>query len=86
MAKCEICGKGPMFGHNVSHSKRATNRQFRPNIQRKRLMIDGQYRRVAPVVCERFPAIENIILSAFKNKRLHAIKRLGSFSLSHLRR
>ncbi len=46
MAKCEMCGKGPMFGHNVSHSKRATNRMFRPNIQRKRLMIDGQYRRV----------------------------------------
>jgi large subunit ribosomal protein L28 len=46
MAKCEICGKGPMFGHNVSHSKRATNRMFRPNIQRKRLMIDGQYKRV----------------------------------------
>ncbi len=46
MAKCEMCGKSPMFGHNVSHSKRATNRMFRPNIQRKRLMIDGQYRRV----------------------------------------
>ncbi|MBN2390077.1 MAG: 50S ribosomal protein L28, partial [Anaerolineae bacterium] len=27
MAKCEICGKVPMFGHNVSHSNRATNRQ-----------------------------------------------------------
>jgi large subunit ribosomal protein L28 len=51
MAKCEICGKGPMFGHNVSHSKRATNRIFRPNIQRKRLMIDGQYRRLH--VCTR---------------------------------
>lgn len=46
MAKCEICGKGPMFGHNVSHSKRATNRIFRPNIQRKRIMIDGQFRRL----------------------------------------
>ena len=46
MAKCEICGKGPMFGHNVSHSKRATNRIFRPNIQRKRLMLNGEYRRV----------------------------------------
>jgi len=46
MAKCQICGKGPMFGHNVSHSKRATNRQFRPNIQRKRLMIDGRMQRV----------------------------------------
>jgi large subunit ribosomal protein L28 len=51
MAKCEVCGKGPMFGHNVSHSKRATNRMFRPNIQRKRLMIDGKMRRVQ--ICTR---------------------------------
>jgi large subunit ribosomal protein L28 len=46
MAKCEICGKGPMFGHSVSHSKRSTKRVFRPNVQRKRVMIDGEYRRV----------------------------------------
>jgi len=46
MAKCEVCGKSPMFGHNVSHSKRRTNRMFRPNIQRKRVMIDGEYRRL----------------------------------------
>jgi len=46
MAKCEVCGKSPMFGHNVSHSKHATNRQFRPNIQRKRLMVDGKMKRV----------------------------------------
>ncbi len=51
MAKCEICGKGPMFGHNVSHSKRATNRMFRPNIQRKRVVINGQKRRV--YICTR---------------------------------
>jgi large subunit ribosomal protein L28 len=46
MAKCEICGKKPMFGHNVSHSKKATKRQFRPNIQRKRVVIDGKMRRI----------------------------------------
>ena len=46
MAKCEICGKSPQFGHNVSHSKRATNRQFKPNIQRVRVEIDGKVRRM----------------------------------------
>ncbi len=51
MAKCEICGKSPMFGHNVSHSKRATNRMFKPNIKHKRVMIDGKYRRL--YVCTR---------------------------------
>jgi large subunit ribosomal protein L28 len=34
MARCDLCGKGPQFGHNVSHSKRRTNRMWRPNIQK----------------------------------------------------
>jgi large subunit ribosomal protein L28 len=51
MAKCEICGKGPQFGHNVSHSKQATKRRFRANIQRLRVEIDGRVRRA--YVCTR---------------------------------
>ena len=51
MAKCEMCGKGPQFGYNVSHSKKATKRQFKPNIQRRRLEIDGEMRRV--YICTR---------------------------------
>ncbi|MGI6032529.1 MAG: 50S ribosomal protein L28 [Coriobacteriales bacterium] len=31
---CEICGKSPSAGKNVSHSHRKTNRVFRPNIQK----------------------------------------------------
>lgn len=46
MARCEICGKGPQFGHNVSHSKRRTNRQWSPNIQKVIVDIDGVARRV----------------------------------------
>jgi large subunit ribosomal protein L28 len=46
MAKCEMCGKGPDFGHNVSHSKRATNRMFKPNIQKHTLYVNGQPRQV----------------------------------------
>ncbi|OQA15323.1 MAG: 50S ribosomal protein L28 [Chloroflexi bacterium ADurb.Bin360] len=46
MAKCDVCGKGPAFGHNVSHSKVATNRIFRPNIQRKRLLVNGTWQRL----------------------------------------
>jgi large subunit ribosomal protein L28 len=40
--RCMVCGKTTTFGHNVSHSKRRTNRAFRPNVQRKRLVIDGK--------------------------------------------
>ncbi len=49
MAKCELCGKGPQFGHNVSHSKRRTNRMFRPNIQKATIVENGKSRRV--MVC-----------------------------------
>ncbi|MFP6641675.1 MAG: 50S ribosomal protein L28 [Myxococcota bacterium] len=35
--RCELTGKEVQFGHNVSHSKRATNRRFEPNIQQVRL-------------------------------------------------
>lgn len=31
---CEICGKHPVAGRNVSHSHRVTNRVFKPNIQK----------------------------------------------------
>ena len=34
MAKCDICGKGPQFGHNVSHSNLKTNRRWDVNAQR----------------------------------------------------
>jgi len=31
---CEVCGKKPAAGRNVSHSHRVTNRWFKPNIQK----------------------------------------------------
>lgn len=43
-AKCDLCGKGPLFGHNVSFSKRATNRQWKPNLQKVTINVDGQKR------------------------------------------
>ncbi|MCX7706678.1 MAG: 50S ribosomal protein L28 [Anaerolineae bacterium] len=46
MAKCQICGKGPQFGHNVSHSMRHTKRRWNPNIQHMRLSVDGREQRL----------------------------------------
>jgi large subunit ribosomal protein L28 len=34
---CDLCGKSLLFGHNVSHSKRATNRHWRVNLQKVRI-------------------------------------------------
>ncbi len=49
MAKCEMCGKGPMFGNARSHSMMATKRKFKPNLQRITLVEDG--RKVRRVLC-----------------------------------
>ncbi len=35
--KCELTGKSPMAGNNVSHSHKKTRRRFIPNIQKKRV-------------------------------------------------
>jgi len=43
--KCDLCGKSPQFGHNVSHSKRHTKRRWVPNIHRVTLTIDGKPKR-----------------------------------------
>lgn len=47
MSKCKICGRGPQFGHNVSHSMRHTKRRWNINIQRTRLTVDGKEQSVA---------------------------------------
>ncbi len=51
MAKCEICGKKPMSGHNVSHSMRHTKRKWKPNIQKATIFKDGKIRKVK--ICAR---------------------------------
>jgi len=32
--RCEICGKGPMSGHKISHAHNVSKRRFLPNIQK----------------------------------------------------
>lgn len=53
MAKfCEICGKGPRSGNNVSHANNRTKRRFLPNLQQVRAqMPNGETRRIK--VCTR---------------------------------
>ncbi|GAB1536488.1 MAG: 50S ribosomal protein L28 [Geovibrio sp.] len=40
--RCEVCGKGPMFGHNISHAHNVTRRVFLPNVHKMRVIEDGQ--------------------------------------------
>ena len=39
--RCELTGKGPMVGHNVSHANNKTKRVFRPNLQTVSLASDA---------------------------------------------
>lgn len=45
-ATCDVCGKGPEFGHNISHSHRRTKRRWNPNVQKVRTVVGGTSKRV----------------------------------------
>lgn len=46
---CEICGKKPLTGNNVSHAHNKTKRRFNPNLQRVRAVLNGRTKKV--MVC-----------------------------------
>ena len=48
---CEVCGKGVVYGNNVSHSVRRTSRTWAPNTQKVRVLKDGGPTRMS--VCTR---------------------------------
>jgi large subunit ribosomal protein L28 len=42
MAQCEICGKIPGFGNNVSHSKRRTKTMWGVNVHKATVVVSGK--------------------------------------------
>jgi len=60
MAKCEKCGKATTFGHNRSFSMRATNRKFKPNLQKVSVFEGGK--KIQKVLCTR--CIRTMVKSA----------------------
>ena len=53
--RCQLTGKEPQFGHNVSHSNRKTNRRFDPNLQKATLYSNALRRKVPLRVTTRAP-------------------------------
>ncbi|MDQ7033223.1 MAG: 50S ribosomal protein L28 [Desulfonauticus sp.] len=50
--RCEICGKSPLVGNNVSHANNKTKRKFLPNLQKVRTVLpNGKVRKIR--VCTR---------------------------------
>ena len=39
--RCDVTGKGPAIGHNVSHANNKTKRRFLPNLQATSLISDA---------------------------------------------
>jgi large subunit ribosomal protein L28 len=45
-AICFNCGKGVMYGHNVSHAKNRTRKIFKPNLHAARIIVGGTAKKV----------------------------------------
>jgi len=41
---CQVTGKGPVTGNNVSHANNKTRRRFLPNLHTHRFWLDGEKR------------------------------------------
>ncbi len=44
---CQVTGKAPMVGNNVSHANNKTKRRFMPNLQRRRFWVESENRWVS---------------------------------------
>jgi large subunit ribosomal protein L28 len=57
--KCDVCAKHTMFGRNIRHKHSGnwerkapkTNRTYQPNVQSRRMFVDGKWQRMN--VCTR---------------------------------
>jgi large subunit ribosomal protein L28 len=41
---CQVTGKAPMVGNNVSHANNKTKRRFLPNLQNRRFWVESENR------------------------------------------
>ena len=41
---CQVTGKGPLTGNNVSHANNKTRRRFLPNLHSRRIWVDSEQR------------------------------------------
>ena len=59
MAKCEICNKATTFGIQVSHSHRRSNRTWKPNIKKVKVLVNGAPKKMN--VCSKCLKSEKVI-------------------------
>jgi large subunit ribosomal protein L28 len=44
---CQVTGKGPVSGNNVSHANNKTRRRYLPNLHNRRLWVESEQRWVS---------------------------------------
>ncbi|MDH3649663.1 MAG: 50S ribosomal protein L28 [Saprospiraceae bacterium] len=62
---CQLTGKRPIAGNNVSHSNRRTKRVFNPNLQKKRFYI---------------PEVDRWVTLKITAKALRTVNKLGLYA------
>lgn len=62
---CQLTGKKPISGHNMSHSNRKTKRIFAPNLQKKRFYI---------------PEVDKWVTLRVSAKAIRNINKLGIYA------
>ena len=43
---CEVCGKGPQFGNNISHAHNVTKRRWNVNLRNVHAVVNGASKRI----------------------------------------
>lgn len=46
MAVCDLCGKGVSYGIQVSHSHRRSNRTWKANVRKVKVLLNGTPKRI----------------------------------------
>ncbi len=60
--KCDLCGKGPLVGNQVSHANNKTKKRSLPNLQRVRAVVNGGNKHIR--VCTRCLKAGKVIKAA----------------------
>jgi len=61
---CQVTGKTPMVGNNVSHANNRTRRRFMPNLQRRRFWVESESRWVSL-------RLTNVVLADLRSRGEH---------------
>ena len=84
--KCELTGKSPLKGHNVSHAKNKTKRRFLPNLKKVVFKSDILKRNVRLNVTNAAlrtvdfkGGLDKYLLSAKKSKLSNKVKKIKAF-------